>query len=617
MVDINSFSIKALTNNDDQFWRVDWFGYLSYHDKYGQRRSEPLIDIYLSAFEREPNSASVNYKTSTTFGSPNLVKVPISYLRLIKLGDVWRQGVLVQLGHNEKMLAKFDNINIDEKTTRTVQSGSKDSSGEYILPFRYHPYHSRATQTYCEVTNTSTGDIIVVPHYVILQTYFSCSQYVFQQLFKFGLEFKSIYDPSKSSIRADGSAYILLKKWTHDKAAAEVARLAFDRTARDAVVNMGKNFALQKVNQEPVRPKVKFPFSGITSLSVFGKWCPIGKTTKKAFIVYDILNCTASYPFSSLEFYRDNPGDLNPDQEESRAVLRKEYGYKKPKPKLPLRGDTELLPNEIPANDLEELILTGRTGTQFSDLLDKCVDKKRQEDHKEQGSTTHLQMGEEVLVGNTGDGDVSGTVASIDIQLPEQCQNKHTFDSPICRLALFQQLVESIRTKIRVNDIEFVQVFSGLGKSEGIYSFLPITYTSSGRVSKWQYINYFKGSVLERDRYHHRRALIAKISLSNGSEVYLIDIERRMIPTLEGWQEIDSFRLFLASCSNINTISNYQLSLIIEDSSSNQGKWNHGLLEKNIQSFSINHASNASIVNGDYLPRQIAIIEKHIGFNFG
>lgn len=619
MVAKNSFNINALTNNDDRYWRIDWFGYLRYFDRHGQKRSEPLVDVFLSPFEKTPDKASVNYKSSTKFDLPNVARVPVSYLRVLRLGDVWRHGRRVHLGHYEMMRERFDDLVIDSETTTTMQAGSKDKMGEYIVPFSHHPYHGKATQIYCEVINLPNGNIVVVPHYVILQAYFSSSQYVFQQLFKFGLQFESIYDPYESYIEPDGSAYISLKKWTHDVAAAEVARMAFCPHARKAVSRISMNLALQQVNQETIRPKSAFPFEGRTNLDVYGKWCPLGNSKREVFVVYDILGCTAPYPFSSLEYFRENPGDLGPEDTTSKPDWNDTSGYNKPKPKPPSDGDTELQPDEETTNTLEELELAGRRGTQFSDLLEKEIEKKRQKPHKEKGSRRHQQSTEEISVGNTGEGDLNGMVAPVDIQLPEgEFKDKYVFDNRICRLTLFLELIGSIRSMSRVTNVEFVQVFPELGDGKGIYSFFPKTYTMSGRTSTWQYINYVKGiTQLDSTKYQHRRAIIAKITVIDDFEVYLIETERRTCAVDNGWVELDSTSLFLAVSGAQDPISNYQLSQLVEDCSDNRGTWDLNLLGISVKSFSIKHVSNTSILSENHLVRQVALFEKYMGFKFG
>lgn len=610
------FNIKALTNFDDQHWRVDWFGYLRYFDKNGVRRSEPLIDVYLSPFKKTPSSNSLNYKTSTVFEDPNRVQVPVSYLRLLRLGDVWHRGKRVALPHSESMLECFPNLDISGVTTQTLHAGAKSTHGNYVLPFPFHPYHGKATQTYCEVVTVGEDLLLVVPHYVILQAYFSSSQYVFQQLFKFGLQFDSIYDPAKSFINPDGSAFLHLKKWTHDAAASEVARMAFDPTAYQVVRMMSQHFAVQEVNAEPVRPKAAFPFKGKTNLEVYGKWCPLdfNDENRKAFVVYDILSCSASYPFSQLEYFRDNPGDKDPLGRSTHPSDRKTIGYQKPKPRVSTSSELEMHPGEEPSNKLDELETEARSGATFSDLTEKLVEKKRVQAHQSQVDNNAHQKVEDVSQGNTGEGESRGQVAPIDFQLPKsEYEGKFVFKEPVCRLALFQEVIKKLQQAPHVTKTEFIPIFEELGHHQGLYSFFPVTYTETGRKSTWQYINYFKGFTKSgKEQYCHRRALVAKLSLSSGDDILLAEAERRKFKVENGWVELDDTSVFLSITRSTESYTGYELARCLESSSEERGRWQPFPAGRSIKCLSVKHPQHTTIASGEYVDRQVAILERHI-----
>ncbi|MDW6002330.1 hypothetical protein [Vibrio mangrovi] len=611
------FNINELTNHDNNYWRVDWFGYLHYFNQYGQRFSEPLVDVYLSAFKSKPNSSSLNYKTSTNFSQPNRVCIPISYLMIVRLGDVWHKGRRLKLKHSMEMRECFQSTTIDIQTTATLQSGAKDTKGNHIIPFAYHPYHKPATHTYCEIINLPDGNRIAIPHYVILQAYFSESQYVFQQIFKFGLQLDSIYDPAKSYINDSGEAFIMLKAKTHDSAASQVARLAFDKKANTVISNISPNMSIQKNTGQPIRPKAGFPFENqTTNLNVYGKWCHKEEAQNKTFIVYDILGCSAAYPFTNLKHFRDNPGDKDPNSPGTRPVEGQSKSGK-PKPRVKKDNQLELQPQEEPTNKMEELLLEKRRGTEFSDLVTKNVEKQRQDPHKNHKDNASGPPNEkDVGAGNTGDGSSNGAIPPVDFCLPpSEYENRHIFKNRICRLELFLKLLSILKSSPYITHSEFIQVFSGLGAPSSVYSYFPDTWTDTRRKSTWQYINYIKGFNLAEQK-KHRRAIIANLTISSHATIYLIDIERRTASVEEGWIELDSASLFLAICHGSNTLSRSLLSSLIENCAENRGTWKHEMIEPYAESYSLKHSSNLSVENGQYVERQIAIIEKYIGFKF-
>lgn len=535
---------------------------------------------------------------------------------------MWHKGSRVEVSRAKGMLETFKNIDINQHTTQTLRASSKNEHGSYILPFSYHPYHMKATQSYCEVIKLAGDRTLIVPHYVILQAYFARSQYVFQQLFKFGIDFESIYDPSKSYLAPDGGAFILLKKWTHDVAATEVARMAFDTTAQSAVKSMSQQFAVQQANGEPVRPKTSFPFEGLTTLKVFGKWCPLnsGKSSHQVFIVFDILSCSAQYPFEKLEYFRDNPGDRLKSPGSSKKKDNSASSYQKPKPKVSSSREIEAIPDEEPSNRLDELELEARQGTVFHDLAGKPIEKKRAQPHKDLLNNQVSLNTEDVQQGNTGEGDSHGIVAPVDFQLVQnEYEDRFTFKYKVCRLELFLSVLQKIRRSNDVESVTPIQAFSSLGRHSNIYSFFPTTYSKNGRASTWQFINYFKGSANYYSKKPiFRRALIARINLHSGDELILAEAERRVNRTADGWIEQDSTSVFLAiTKKKQNNVSTYQISRLLEQSCLGRGVWTTEAEWLQAITYSVKHPSNTSIADGSYVDRQIGIIENKVGINLG
>ncbi|MGA4604986.1 hypothetical protein [Pseudoalteromonas maricaloris] len=513
------------------------------------------------------------------------------------------------------MRERFDSVTINSETAYTSTAGAKGKLDDFLLPFTHHPYHGKATKVHCEFVKLDDDRLLVFPHYIILQAYFSRSQYVFQQLFKFGLQFDSIYNPSQSYITDEGDAFILLKKWTHDVAAPEVARLAFDEVAAKAVRGLSENLSLQSVNDRPISPKIRFPFEGETTLEVYGKWCPL-TSGRKVFIAYDILSCNAAYPFSSLDYFRDNPGDKDPLAGADKGN-KKEEAQKKGKSKPVSTEDDciDMQPENEPRRDTEELLVEGRAGTIFNDLTSKRIDKKRLKAHLEaQDGATYQPYVDSLAGGNTGDGDTHGITTPVDFQLPNsEFEDKFIFKDPICRLYLFRQVIDELKNTLHITSAEYISLFQELGHQQSADSFFPTTYTVTGRKSTWQYINYFKGFTKSgREKYHRRRALVAKLGMSSGHDIFLIEAERRIHKIQKGWVELDDTSIFLSIIDSANTYTKYELAACLTKSTEERGKWQAFPKERSIKCASIRHPHHTTILSGDYVRKQAAIIKRHI-----
>lgn len=611
-----SFSFEALTNFDKKYWRIDWFGYLSYDDKNGVRRSQPMVDVFLSKFNEPFSNVKFNSKQATDYENQRKIKVPIEYMVILRLGDVWHQGEYVPSITPRYMQETFKNLDVSPENTASVFASATISPKQYILGYNIHPYHQQAPRTYCEQIMLPDGNIVIVPHYVILQTYFAASSYVFRNLFQFGLELERIFNFDKSYITEDKHAYIHLKKWTHDSAAEQVARIAFDNAGRQAASMVSRNLALQKTNGiRSFAPKTQFPFKGETDLKVQGKWCTISGSLK-AFVVFEIFSCTGKFPFVNLEYFRDNPGDKNPDSTHKKSNNDNSGSKKKPKP--PKDKDLPLEPEEEPDTSIDDLKLQGRVEPNFLDLNDKPVEKVRQEIHQNTGELRPPPQEEEVNTGNTGEGGNDNGTAPVNFEgLPLPPKKKKLFNTAICRLALFIDCCETLKSKSRVSNLSYITINTGLGQALEKYSFFPLTQTQKGRKSTWQYSNYFQDIKKPKGyKYKFRRVVIARVMINNEL-IYLFEIERKIQQYVGGWGEHDSFSFFCIKANSTNKLTTYELEEVLLSCSENNGIWSKvEIPDSVIKSFPFKHPKNDSLADSSYVDNTISILEEKLGYYF-
>lgn len=566
---MQDFDIKELTNHDDNYWRIDWFGYLSYYDENGERRSVPLIDIFVSKLKSSPWKSNLYYKSASDYEHQRKVSIPIGYLPIFRLGDVWQRGKHVITPKYEVL--NTGQIYISPETTKTHLTSDK-INGNYLVPYTWHPYHKKAPRTQCEVITQPDGRLIVIPHWVILQTYFGCCSFVFTQLFQFGVKLSTLYDPA-STYLVDGHGVLQVKKWVHDVAVPDVARIAWDQTTKKAYKMASESLSLANSNNQPVTPKTKFPFSGKTSLQLHGKFVP-NSGYPDTFIVFNILSCTADFPFKSLEFYRDNPG--NTEDSPSKTRPNQNQGSRVPRHIPKAKEQLHLTPGQEPKSQLEELMLSAPQRTSLLSLESKSIEKK----YKKPISPTAPQPGitsEPVSTGNVGTGIHEGegapvmfTVDNDSIKKPPFC-----FDHQFCRLLTLRKVCNHLSKKDRVKSIRFIPVNSSFGPSEGIYSFFPKTFTPSRRERMWRYVGYIKGN--ENKDYTKRKALIAEI-ITDTHILYVLDIERRTALTEnnKAWIELDNTAMLLLYSQSAPLLNESDFQGLLERCAERSGRWSNG-----------------------------------------
>ncbi len=507
-------------------------------------------------------------------------------------------------------------IHISSQKTNTYRASYKKDDGHYLIPFDRHPYHGKATNVFCEVLQLETGTQLVFPHWVLLQRYFSSCPFLFTQLFQFGIQLDTLYDSSKSKLDS-GLGRIHLKKWTYDMGASEIARIAWDPSTRNAYSMVSDHLSICKSNQWPTTPKTKFPFSDTTNLTVRGKHLPCDRGTP-SFIVFEILDCTAGYPFDSLLIDRDNPGSLN---RSNTTVSRSNSVSHRSHKKIPRANNTlNLAPAEEPSSNFESLNIAARPRAPLSGLAGKQISKIKR-DASTSNELSANAIYENIESGNTGHGWQSGDGAPISFVRDPNTQvqpSGYVFTFPVCRLKTFRQSLALLNTKSWVKTIRFVPVNPSFGKSEGIFSFFPDTLTKSGRKRKWRYIGYVKGNESRDSRL--RRALIAEIA-TDSTNFYVIEIERRIAPTTDarGWLELDNPAMLIAYPEKGQHISIESLKTLLEQCAEQSGTWlrrDEAYPKSRTQDYmakTLKHPSNQSITDlNQYHTEIVKIIESAI-----
>lgn len=605
--------LLALFNNDPTtFWRVDWYGYIQTADEHGEKYADPHVELYLSKVAvPSVGKFDFNSKNSTHYHNQLKINVPIEWLCSLRIGDVLNQKSVFSTGEQNHCIANFQDINIHEDNILHVAAGTKAPNGEFYLPSTHHPYHLKATKVRCAIVDTNRKVKLVIPHYVILQTYFSKCSFVFRQLFQHALSLGSLYDADKSFIDDDLRAFIHLKQRVHDIAAPEVARIAFDTETQVAAKKVSSSIAVQIVNKEKyLFPTTQFPFAGHTNLKVYGKWC--GSDKLRTFVVFGILECTSAFPFQSLDFFRDAPGDKNknfPFDSSKPNAGKGEPKLRKKRPVLDIDFSPEL--TVTPDNKLFNMDVNVKPRTIHHGLT--LIAKVRVEPHKPKNGYKSPIDTENVDKGNAGDGKHNGHGAPITFVTEGEVEpenGKFIFSSKVDRLKLFDEVCSILKLKHRVISLEY-----RLSQSQrrDNYARFPQVNNSNGIKLNWPYSNYRKGVQLKaNEKLELRKVAVVELQLLD-SLVYLFEAERRIQEQFNGWVELDQPALFLIQSQSNVRLSDFQLEIILKASAENRGIWQFDILQPTFKCSSMKHPDNDTIDKSCYLEKFVEIIDTKLG----
>ncbi|WP_323895240.1 hypothetical protein [Aeromonas caviae] len=277
-------------------WRIDWLGNVDYQNTTTQRHSHPSVVTQLSQYTSKSND--------TVYRK---IWLPIGLLPLIKVGDLWSNGTLV--GRNTAPSKEtFHDVIISEQTSELYKAGSKPDSNThgllasttYWLPLDQHPWHLEHTHSNCIIITLNRNTKILIPCMELIRFYFGSSTSLLSRLFKPMLNRTSLV--RQYIKRADDSVFLRLADGISGASAADIARILYSPAAWRAATLIGKSVLQCSSMGGPIYPKCTFPFEGRTDLSARGQWITLDGSTRKTFVVYEILSCSHEFPFKSIRY---------------------------------------------------------------------------------------------------------------------------------------------------------------------------------------------------------------------------------------------------------------------------------------------------------------------------
>jgi len=283
------FILEAIRHLGTAPFRIEWFGDIAYAGQRGGR--SPLVKVVLSPNPGRSTSIPRSYVE---------VSIPASYLRLIRIGDIWALGQRIGPSTGSMSLS-LQNLLIDNTTTDTVPAGVPDDGGDshssYLLPFSKFDAHRSHTGSFCVRVRVQDGTILVIPCMELIRFYFGSSGLLLNRLFSGAFATQNLYETAWCR-RITGVANVTLASGIPYPAATTVARIALDDHAAKAASWIANSGVASIANGERYYPKTKFPFEGKTDLVVQGRW--LNTESRHVFLVERLVQCSHPFPFNKL-----------------------------------------------------------------------------------------------------------------------------------------------------------------------------------------------------------------------------------------------------------------------------------------------------------------------------
>lgn len=292
-------------------WRLDWLGEVSYPPRQ-LRYAQPSVRIHLSPLTSElGDHEALNSTDTTDLSRQSSAWLPVGSLPLLRIGSVWQAGHMVL--NPKYQHGTFLNLEINPATTSFIKAGLPLDDA-YLLPLAEHPWHRRATQSYCICVDLPEGKRLLIPCLELIRFYFGSSSNLLGRLFKGPLQESRLwkdkrFDPASRHLHLELAPYL------SGASASDIGRIALNKTAWHSAAGIYGSCVKATSQQHVVYPYTHFPFMGRTTLMATGRWVSFAGKRDMTFIVYQLLSCSHPFPFASLSYEVGKPLSIWRDQD--------------------------------------------------------------------------------------------------------------------------------------------------------------------------------------------------------------------------------------------------------------------------------------------------------------
>lgn len=397
--------------DDDDYWRVDWFGEIAYPDRY-TRRKHPSILIYLSKvtesnFSTDPEVLLQPHSTAPAKGQTR-IWVSVGTLMVLRIGDIWhRQKLHLSPEYTRET---FKKLWVGRNTTDFIKAGLNPDKAGFLIPIPEHPWHMNATHSYCLMANLPDGRRLIVPCVELIRFYFGSSSSLLRQIFSTQLRRENLYSKDRYDHKS-GLLSFKLGYGMSGRSASDIGRLRLDPVAWRAAAIVSVSMLKAKSTGEPAFVQSFFPFEGNTFLDVSGMWLSFQGEPNQTFLVYGINSCTHSFPFKSLKYVtadtRVKPQFTQQQQPNDKSEITGSSRDKKDQPLI----------EKDPSSTLQGKTKQVHQRERFPDLRGKPVWKERVLSLKEWlAQKARASKGGAVEAGAIGEGSSSSRVRPTELE---------------------------------------------------------------------------------------------------------------------------------------------------------------------------------------------------------
>lgn len=312
---------------DGRRWRLDWLGAV---DRNPNISSEPTITVALSPVrDGVSNPATISDVLSQ---EQMIVRVGIGQMPYLRVGSIWRnKRVLQEIAGKSLDLME---VNISPSTVNLIPIGSKIADKRRVVPPYLYSFMGGLSAKCLAIHYNGDPYGIILPTTEAIRFYYAGStdlaHIAFWGMYQHGLE--KIINPELSGFPQDHQrCYLRLRRWLADEDAWTIGRVLQNPIAAQGARRIYDALIRDSANRQPGFPECDLPFSGTVQWKARVLPMPVnGKPDR--FLIFELLRCSAPFPFDELEVTRDNDGTkAPPDTDIPEAEKRPGWAHGHPK----------------------------------------------------------------------------------------------------------------------------------------------------------------------------------------------------------------------------------------------------------------------------------------------
>lgn len=289
--------------SDGRRWRLDWLGAV---DRNPNIPSEPTITVALSPVR---DGISNPATTADVWDQEQkIVRVGIGQIPYLRVGSIWQRKRVTQETAGETL--NFNEVNISPSTIKLIPVGSEIADRRRLIPPYLYSLKGGLSANCLAIHYNGDPHGVILPIAEAIRFYYASSTDLALTAFwgMYQHELEKIINPELSGFPESKSrCYLRLRRWLADEDAWTIGRVLHNPVAAAGVRRIYDALMRDSSNRRPGFPECDLPFQGTVRWKARGLPIP-GNGRPDRFLIFELLRCSAPFPFEELEVTRDNDG---------------------------------------------------------------------------------------------------------------------------------------------------------------------------------------------------------------------------------------------------------------------------------------------------------------------